>query len=156
MTNETWLDAKEAVEKGFADKVLYVKNRRSKDAEPETDAEGEPENVEAIKAEAREAWKAFYAKLKHQMFVNFAGSPDEDASLTDEESVESAPAETDVESSETGVTETVEEAAAENPMADTKAPTAEEPRPPVIGMDGRTPDGSVPYEILKDKLEWLK
>lgn len=156
MTNETWLDAKEAVEKGFADKVLYVKNRRSKDVEPETDTEGEPENVEAIKAEAREAWKAFYAKLKHQMFVNFAGSPDEDASVTDEESVETIPAETDVESSETGVNETVEDAAAGIPVEDTKTPTAEEPKPPVIGMDGKTEDGSVPYEILKDKLEWLK
>jgi len=26
----------------------------------------------------------------------------------------------------------------------------------VIGMDGKTEDGSMPYEILKDKLEWLK
>ena len=25
-----------------------------------------------------------------------------------------------------------------------------------IGMDGRTPDGAMPYEILKDKLEWLQ
>ena len=27
---------------------------------------------------------------------------------------------------------------------------------PVIGMDGKTEDGAVPYEILKKKLEWLK
>lgn len=36
---------------------------------------------------------------------------------------------------------------AETPATDTK---------PVIGMDGKTEDGAVPYEILKKKLEWLK
>ena len=32
----------------------------------------------------------------------------------------------------------------------------EKPKAPVIGMDGKTEDGAMPYEILKDKLEWLK
>jgi hypothetical protein len=38
----------------------------------------------------------------------------------------------------------------------TDPPVEDKPKVPVIGMDGKTEDGSVPYEILKDKLEWLK
>ena len=35
--------------------------------------------------------------------------------------------------------------------------TAEEaPAPPVIGMDGKTEDGAVPYQILRDKLDFLR
>ena len=26
----------------------------------------------------------------------------------------------------------------------------------VIGLDGKTPDGAMPYQLLRDKLEWLK
>ena len=40
-------------------------------------------------------------------------------------------------------------------------PAAEEqpetrPPTPVIGLDGKTEDGAVPYQILRDKLEFLK
>lgn len=31
-----------------------------------------------------------------------------------------------------------------------------EPKMPAIGMDGRTEDGAVPYQILKEKLDFLK
>ena len=50
---------------------------------------------------------------------------------------------------ETGVTEEAAEEAVEDPAE-------AEDKLPVIGMDGKTEDGSMPYEILKDKLEWLK
>ena len=30
------------------------------------------------------------------------------------------------------------------------------PSTPVIGMDGKTEDGAVPYQILRDKLEFLR
>ena len=46
------------------------------------------------------------------------------------------------ESAKTGVTD--------SPVEDDK------PKVPVIGMDGKTEDGSVPYEILKDRLEWMR
>ena len=38
----------------------------------------------------------------------------------------------------------------------TKATVEERPDMPMIGMDGKTKDGAMPYEILKDKLEWLR
>ena len=40
--------------------------------------------------------------------------------------------------------------------ADPDNPEDKEPKVPIIGMDGKTEDGSMPYEILKDRLEWLK
>ena len=42
---------------------------------------------------------------------------------------------------------------------DEEAAPAESPPPKnqiVIGLDGKTPDGAMPYQILRDKLEWLK
>ena len=35
-------------------------------------------------------------------------------------------------------------------------PPEEESKPPMIGMDGKTEDGSMPYEILKNQLSFLK
>ena len=40
--------------------------------------------------------------------------------------------------------------------SDPAEPEDKELRPPVIGMDGKTEDGSMPYEILKDRLEWMR
>ena len=31
-----------------------------------------------------------------------------------------------------------------------------EPEVPVIGMDGKTKDGAMPYEILRNQLDFLK
>ena len=38
----------------------------------------------------------------------------------------------------------------EDPMENDK------PAVPIIGMDGKTEDGAMPYEILKDRLEWMR
>jgi len=38
----------------------------------------------------------------------------------------------------------------------TDPPVEDKSEVPVIGMNGKTKDGAMPYEILKDKLEWLK
>ena len=37
-------------------------------------------------------------------------------------------------------------------------PSAEDtlPKPPMIGMDGKTEDGAMPYELLRKQLEFLK
>ena len=43
--------------------------------------------------------------------------------------------------------------AGNNPM---ETPPADTDTKPVIGMDGKTENGAVPYEILKKKLEWLR
>ena len=44
-------------------------------------------------------------------------------------------------------------------LTETSTPNAAEgeaPQIPVIGMNGKTQDGAMPYEILREKLDWMK
>lgn len=99
MSNETWMNAKKAVELGFADEVLF--------AEGGPDSELEEENA-AAEAEA----KMYSSRMMDQAILNRLG------------------------------------------VSDTAQPKAREE--PVIGMDGRTKDGAMPYEILRNQLDFLK
>ena len=99
MSEETWLNAKKAVELGFADEVLYDGKKPEEDtAAPEDDAR----SVEAQLFSTRVMDMAILDRL--------------------------------------GVTDTEEEP----------------PSAPVIGMDGRTAEGAVPFEILKNQLDFLR
>ncbi len=102
MSNETWMNAKKAVELGFADEVLY----EAKEEEPETE-NAEPVEISALLYSSRIMDQAILNKLC--------------------------------------VTEIAEE-----------KPPDTEPKMPVIGMDGKTEDGAVPYQILRDKLDYLR
>ena len=93
MSEETWINAKKAVELGFADEVLY-EGRDEESEEPEDGAV----SVEALLFSTRVLDRAILNRL--------------------------------------GVTE--------------------QPSAPVIGMDGKTEDGSVPFQILIDQLEFLR
>ena len=99
MSNETWMNAKKAVELGFADEVLF--------AEGGPDLEAEEKNA-AAEAEA----KMYSSRMMDQAILN-----------------------------RLGVTDTVRPKAREEP---------------VIGMDGKTKDGAMPYEILRNQLDFLK
>ena len=99
MSNETWMNAKKAVELGFADEVLF--------AEGGPDPEPEEKNA-AAEAEA----KMYSSRMMDQAILN-----------------------------RLGVTDTVQPKAREEPA---------------IGMDGKTKDGAMPYEILKNQLDFLK
>lgn len=99
MSNETWMNAKKAVELGFADEVLF--------AEEGPDPEPEEENA-AAEAEA----KMYSSRMMDQAILNRLG------------------------------------------VTDTVLPKAREE--PVIGMDGKTKDGAMPYEILRNQLDFLK
>ena len=99
MSNETWMNAKKAVELGFADEVLF--------AESEPDPEPEEKDT-ATTAEA----KMYSSRMMDQAILNRLGVSDE-----------------------------LQPRAREEPM---------------IGMDGKTKDGAMPYEILKTQLDFLK
>ena len=99
MSNETWMNAKKAVELGFADEVLF--------AEAGPDHEPEEKNA-AAEAEAR----MYSSRMMDQAILN-----------------------------RLGVTDAVQPKAREEP---------------VIGMDGKTKDGAMPYEILRNQLDFLK
>ena len=94
MSEETWLNAKKAVELGFADEVLY----ESKETEPE-----EKEDDSTVTVEAQ----LYSTRVMDRAILNRLG-------------------------------------------------IGEQPPAPVIGMDGKTKDGAVPFQILIDQLEFLR
>lgn len=105
MSNETWMNAKKAVELGFADEVLFDGKEPEPEGEPEEDAE--PVVVTAQMYSGRLMDQAILNRLR----VNDA-------------------------------------AGVEPPALELAVPT--------IGMDGKTADGAVPYQILINQLEFLR
>ena len=114
MSNETWMNAKKAVELGFADEILYEDKEKP---EPETDPESDdPDDPEKEKK----------------------GAPTLEAVLYQGK---------------------VTDRAVLNSICDLAAPeerSRAEPEAPIIGMDGKTKDGAMPYEILRNQLDFLK
>ena len=163
MEDETWMNAKRAVELGFADEVLYSK----KDVPEPEESKEEKDDGKEVEA----SWEPFSTKAMGKRVLNRLVCSAEIPSVADEESDESEGDEADVEPVETGVTaEAAKEAVKEavnpdaatdapkekNPEAETSAePKDTAPRVPVIGMDGKTEDGSMPYELLKNQLELI-
>ena len=151
MSDETWLNAKKAVELGFADVILFEDKPRE-DQEPEQpdnptregdeDGKGE-EGKKPLKLKEADAVWQYSSRLMGETILNRIGA-DEVIHGEGPEPEDTDPAQ---EPAETGLTGAEE---AEIPPAEDKPPM------PVIGLNGKTEDGSMPYEILKDKLEWLR
>ena len=144
MSDETWLNAKKALELGFADEILFAD--KPKEDEPEEKPDSDPdepdkeeggdeeeEQKKPFKLKETDAIWQYSTKVMGQTILNRLGVSDEAA-----------------------VPETGTPAPEPAKAGMTDSPVAEKPKPPVIGMDGRTEDGSVPYEILKDRLEWMR
>ena len=125
MSDETWLNAKKAVELGFADEILF-------EDKPKPDPEEEEQKKPFKLKEADAVWQ-YSTRVMGQTILNRLG-------VVDEATVPETKAQAQV-SSEAEVNEN---------------PTDEDDKPPVIGMDGKTEDGAMPYEILKDRLEWMR
>ena len=100
MSEETWLNAKKAVELGFADEVLYDGKKPEEGEEP-----APKEDVLSVEAQL------FSTRVMDMAILDRLGVTDK---------------------------------------------TPETPSAPVIGMDGKTEDGAVPYQILKDQLDFLR
>lgn len=122
MSNETWMNAKKAVELGFADEILFEA------AEPEEEEPPEEEGTETEEEEERQG-----IHLEAQLYST------RQMGLTILNRL--------------GITD-------RQPPAGI---SAQEPKPPetpngtpVIGMDGKTEDGSMPYQILMKQLECMK
>ncbi|MBR4444204.1 MAG: Clp protease ClpP [Clostridia bacterium] len=99
MSEETWLNAKKAVELGFADEVLYDGKKPEEDTEPEKE--------DALPVEAQ----LFSTRVMDMAILDRLGVTND---------------------------------------------TEEPPSAPVIGMDGKTEDGAVPYQILRNQLDFLR
>ena len=190
MENETWMNAKKAVELGFADEILFEKKEEPEETEEEKDDEKE---IEAV-------WQPYSTKIMGQRVLNRLMCSAEAPAIADEESVETGSDKKDVEQVETGVEDADKKADPQKPKEDPEEETEEEseedepseepeedepeeddpdgdepdeggdPEAPkkkpkkneaegkylMIGPDGKTEDGAMPYELLKRQLEFLK
>ena len=160
MSDETWMNAKKAVELGFADAILF--------ADGKDEGSGDEKEVEAV-------WQPYHARVMGQAILNRIVSAAENDTGTDEAPVKAGGDEEAVEPAEAGIMadtaetdltlpEEPDEAAGETQQPDEAEEDRGSPLPPddaapempVIGMDGRTENGAMPYEILKDRLEWMR
>lgn len=170
MSDETWLNAKKAVELGFADEILFEAKKPEPEEDPdEPDKENDPDTEEGGNEgeeggekkkpfKLAEAMWQYSSRVMGETILNRLGADDvaeggqpaqEAGPETQEPGGETVTADTDADM--TGDAPAEEEAPARD-----NDPSDIEPEMPVIGLDGKTKDGAMPYEILKDKLEWLK
>lgn len=124
MSNETWMNAKKAVELGFADEILFD------DAEPEKEEEREDEETEEEEEQPGIHLEAqlYSTRQMGLTILNRLG-------VGNEKTSGKPPLDTHTEP---------------------PGPGEDKPPHPVIGMDGTTEDGSMPYLILEKQLECLK
>jgi ClpP class serine protease len=168
MSDETWMNAKKAVELGFADEILFEAKKPEPEEDPdEPDKENDPDTEEGGDEgeeggekkkpfKLAEAMWQYSSRVMGETILNRLGAEDADAGGQPEQ--EAGP---ETQEPVEGVADTDEPDLTVNPAepdipARDNDPSGTEPEMPVIGMDGRTKDGAMPFEILKDKLEWLK
>ena len=144
MSNETWMNAKKAVELGFADEILFSKKEDEPDSDPanpdkpEKTPDEEPGEGEEKKPFQQDtAGHLFSSRQMDLIVLNRLGVKPEDVGQKHTETKE-PPA--DPKSS-------AEPIPPADPPADPK---------PVLDMDGKTEDGSIPYNILMKQLECMK
>ena len=136
MSNETWMNAKKAVELGFADEILFAKKEEEPDSDP-----ADPENPEEAPGEEKKPFQKdtaghlFSSRQMDLIVLNRLGVKPEDVGQKHTE-----PKKPDAE-----------------PPADPEPTAAPSANPgPVLDMDGKTEDGSIPYNILMKQLECMK
>ena len=153
MSDETWINAKKAVELGFADEILFDEKPEPDKKQDEPDNPDEPEKPDQeggddegdekketekkpFKLDTGDALWEYSTRVMGQTILGkiTASAPPEDTEPPDDSKADDAQ-----KPSEEGLTDT--------------APTV---TIPVIGMDGKTRDGAMPYEILKQQLAFLR
>ena len=151
MSDETWINAKKAVELGFADEILFDEKSEPDKKEDEPDDPEEPDKPDEeggddegdekketekkpFKLDTGDALWEYSTRVMGQTILGkiTASAVPEGTEPSDDSKTDDAP-----KPSEEGVTVTV-------------------PDMPVIGMDGKTADGSMPYEILKQQLAFMR
>ena len=151
MSDETWINAKKAVELGFADEILFdeKKSEPDKTEEPEEpekpDQEGGDDEGDEKKETEKKPFKldtgdALWEYSTRVMGQTILGKITASAAPEDTEPSDDGKADDAQKSAEEGLT----------------APVVTVPDMPVIGMDGKTADGSMPYEILKQQLAFMR
>ena len=153
MSDETWINAKKAVELGFADEILFDEKPEPDKKEDEPDDPDEPEKPDEEggddegdeKKDDKKPFKldtgdALWEYSTRVMGQTILGKITASAAPEGTEPSDDGKADDAQKPSEEGLT----------------APTVTVPEIPVIGMDGKTADGAMPYEILKQQLAFMR
>ena len=153
MSDETWINAKKAVELGFADVILFDEKPEpeKKEDEPENpdepdkpDEEGGDEDGDEKKETEKKPFKLDSGDALWQYSTRIMGQ-----TILGKITAAAETAGTD----DTSDDETEAPKPAEEGLT---APVVTVPAMLVIGMDGKTADGSMPYEILKRQLAFMR
>ena len=112
MSEETWLNAKKAVELGFADEILYDGKKPDAVADVSEDGNTPEDTMPPVEAQL------FSTRMMDMAILDRLGLS--------------------------------------NDTTDVGGPSSTPPLQPVIGLNGKTIDGAMPYQILRDKLDFLK
>ena len=188
MSEETWLNARKAVDLGFADEILFEDKKDPTDADPKKDDPDEddpekPDNDDPDKEDGDEdgeeqegkkkpftpgqasaVWQ-YSSKLMGETILNRLGAdckpeseePEPAATVQAQEPPEAGVTPAGEELQEDAVSQEDAVPAGDTPSAEAEKPPMEDrPEAPVIGMDGRTQNGDMPYELLKKQLEFLR
>jgi hypothetical protein len=171
MSDETWLNAKKAVELGFADEILFENKPKpepeeapdepDEDNDPDTE-EGGDEGEQGGEKEKKKPFKLaeamwqYSSRLMGETILNRLGAEDADAGGQPEQEAGSETQEPVEGVADTGEPDLTESPAEPDIPAGDNAPADTELEMPVIGMDGKTKDGAMPYEILRNQLDFLK
>ena len=134
MSDETWLNAKKAVELGFADEILFTD-----DSESNLPKGGDEQSASLASSE----WQPYSSRAMGQAILNRLIPTTRDTTITDKATAETNAAEAVLES---GLTASAEEATSQETQEETS---------PRIGLDGKAKDGSMPYVLLEKQLEFL-
>jgi len=152
MSDETWINAKKAVELGFADEILFdEKPEPDKKEEPDDpdepekpDEEGGDDEGDEKKETEKKPFKldtgdALWEYSTRVMGQTILGK------ITASATPEGTEPPDDIKTDD-----------AQKPAEEEMMDTATTVTIPVIGMDGKTADGSMPYEILKQQLSFMR
>lgn len=175
MENESFLHAEEALQLGFCDEILFgygmpdpgkTKKEEAKEA-ADSGIEEQSKTKEQPADTVGDAY-IYSRRLMRQSIMNYLGKigvfDKTDDSATDEASDDDGETEDEASDNEQGTEEpeTDDDSSPDGePPGDILQDVSGVPDPPdnkmpVIGMDGRTKDGAMPYEILKNQLDFLK
>lgn len=157
MSDETWINAKKAVELGFADEILFDEKPKPEpdeddddpndpddpDEEGDDDGDEKEPDKKPFQLESGDALWEYSTRIMGQTILGkiSAAAEPESTEPSDDGKAPDAP-------------EPAEEGLNDRNVKDTPAVTM--PEMPVIGMDGKTKDGAMPYEILKTQLAFMR
>lgn len=135
MENETWMNAKKAVELGFADEILFEA------VEPEEDPDKEDPDEEGSDEEENDPDPGEEEEKGIHLTAQMYSSRQMGLTILNR----------------LGIREEKPPSSTPKPPVEGKTPAEPEPQErPVLDLDGKTEDGSVPYNILLKQLECMR